>query len=313
MTNHVAVLICGYNDINSIRNILNNPYIRALKGLYIHIDGPKFDKIQDIKKNKDIKHMIETHDMRHKIIVKYSNKNLGIRYAIPQAVDWVLQSNDRVIVLEDDVLPGPNLFPFMEFYLNRYEEDMEIGAISGYTQVPKHALGSSKLQIARLSIFPESYVWATWKNRWIFYQDNLLLLSVYRNIRKTKNITLSRVGALAWRLNFVNAQNLYVDSWAYRWVASLWEVQKKTVVPNFNLTEYCGTKNRTHTKIKNKWCELPIEKDLIHFTSDNLYYDFSADSYSSKQFFHGSVMRILELVLISIIYRLLRVFRNLKK
>lgn len=311
MSNKIAVLICGYNDIYAIKNILNNKYIRALERIHLSIDGPKLNQHQDIIKNNTIKDFIESHELRTKITVRYLDKNVGIRFAIPSAVDWVFESYDKIIVLEDDVLPGPNLFPFMHYYLTRYEKEEEIGAISGYTQIPKFELGSSRPQIARLSVFPESYVWGTWRNRWGHYEDNLEMLKIYRSVDNIRFKTNSRISAFSWRLNFINAQNQYLDSWAYRWVASLWEVDKKIIVPNINLIEYRGTKDRTHTRLKNKWKEIPMTIEKVDLNSKYLIHDTSADNYASKHFFHGSIKGLTELVAISIVYRILKFLKNI--
>lgn len=304
MKNDTAVLICMYNDIKSMLKILDNEYIRELDRIYIHVDGPKYQRFQDIEKNKAIKGILDSHKLKKKFIVKYLDKNVGIRYAIPSAVDWVLESNKKIIVLEDDVLPGPNLFPFMSYFLDKYEHDLDIGAISGYTQIPKIKLGPSREEIARLSVYPESYVWGTWKNRWQFYQDNIGILSTCGSTSAIQQKSLNKISAFGWRLNFINAKKGYLDTWAYRWLASLWEVNKKIIVPNVNLTEYHGFKDRSHTRVSRKWKEIVVTKENLDFMDVNLTYDEVADRYASKKFFHGTLKELLKLIFISLIYRL---------
>ena len=44
-------------------------------------------------------------------------------YNIPEAINWVFQTNDRAIILEDDCFPNQNFFSFCNELLEKYEND----------------------------------------------------------------------------------------------------------------------------------------------------------------------------------------------
>lgn len=123
------------------------------------------------------------------------DENWGIRKAIPSAVDWVLHKHDKLMVLEDDVIPTENFILFMTYALNKYKNDTRIGAISGYNNILINKSESSEVLSTRLSIYPESYAWGTWKNRWqLFDYDTVKIINFSKIIGLTKISLLLLLG-----------------------------------------------------------------------------------------------------------------------
>jgi hypothetical protein len=84
-----------------------------------------------------------------------------------------LSEFEQTIVIEDDVVVSKDTLEFFEWCLDKYKNNSEVGHISGYSNVPLEKF-SSKKNSHRLRIFPESYAWATWGNRWKLYEKNLV-------------------------------------------------------------------------------------------------------------------------------------------
>ena len=57
--------------------------------------------------------MVEAVDWPCEVSTNYSDVNLGCGERVSSGLDWVFDSVERAIVLEDDCLPHPSFFPFL--------------------------------------------------------------------------------------------------------------------------------------------------------------------------------------------------------
>ena len=98
----------------------------------------------------------------------------------------------------------------------------------------------------------------------------------------------STVGALRWKQNFALASSERVDTWAFRWLASMWEQDWLMVSPNRNLARYEGWKGGTHTLRSPRVSELlqdEIRISKIRNDKKNLRKDELSDSWLSTNVF----------------------------
>lgn len=173
-----------------------------------------------------------------------------------------------------------------------YQEDTKVAHINGYNLVPKEHLTHPE-HSSRLSIYPESYAWATWDRAWQKYDDNLTWAK-NASVKDIKKICGSTIGALRWKQNFGDAAAERIDTWAYRWLASMWEQNWLMVSPNMNIASYQGWAGGTHTRRKQRWVELPVEKLTTEcFTKVGHPSDASADEWLRLQVFDEKVGGLL--------------------
>ncbi len=160
--NTSPLLIICFNRPLKLNNLLKviSKNINNISKIYFKIDGPrnlndrrKILKIIEILKNFSSKNEIPT-------IIKKEKKNLGLQKNIIKGVDWVLKSEKKIIVLEDDTIPSNSFFKFCNFYLKLFEKKDKIMHISGtnFVNNNNHNFYFSK--------FPDVVGWATWRNRW---------------------------------------------------------------------------------------------------------------------------------------------------
>lgn len=288
----VPILILGFNNESNIRRIIECESIEKVKNIYISIDGPRKNNNHDMRENIKIRKLLEEYNVKKAIQYRILKYNLGIRKAIPDAINWVLAKHESLIVIEDDVLPTENFINFVNLGLKKYEKEFKVGSIAGYNNIlVSNDLNNQSIS-SRLSIYPESYAWGTWKDRWMLYSDYAVDEITIKQIHEfTKDILITT----AWKINFLMAKFNIIDTWAYRWAASLWINGKLTVVPNENLVTYLGTENRTHTFQKQKWTELPIREHLITKIEFLDTYSEDIDKYVGHKFHNGSLLGIIKL------------------
>jgi hypothetical protein len=130
--------------------------------LYVAIDGPRRHKPgeaelcnQVLKVTKDI-----DWDCQVKYLVR--EENLGCKYAVSGAISWALENEDRVIVIEDDIVAPSAFFNFAEELLEKYKDDDRIAMISGNNYTPIKPMDGDYL----FSKYGHIWGWATWKRQW---------------------------------------------------------------------------------------------------------------------------------------------------
>lgn len=289
------ILIIAFNRPWALNLVLSSLTQMDLKHLYVSIDGPRSIKDEyNIKKNVQIINLYRKDGLDIKYRV--NKQNLGLRYAIPSAVDWVLKSHEEVIIIEDDAIPDKSAYKFFNEALLKYAEDPSIVNISAYSCIPRNIVGSFP---ARLSRYPDSYAWATWRNKWEIYEDKLPDFRSFKDMKIIWKNSFGLLDFLSWRRELKNAEMELINTWAYRWLFSTWKHQKKSINSNNNLILYVGQKEGSNVRTKQKWKEQPIES----YNGEKLMYssDYSkSDGWMSKNVYRNSVRRFVEIYLITI-------------
>lgn len=301
------VLILAYNRPDQVRGLIDSMRPYRPQKLLVAVDGPKDNDADRVRVKNTILECGQidwTEDVQYLI----QEKNLGLRLAVPKAVSWAVELYGEVIVVEDDVRIGSEFFEYMSSALDTYRNHLNIGHISGYNVVESKWLKKPNDR-SRASTYPESYAWATWQRAWNFYDDDL---SWIRNesLNKLKKTTKSLPSAFIWKLNFRDANDGVISTWAYRWVASLWKNNLVCISPNRNLVSYAGEESGTHTLTKPTWKELQIENIMELAEPEELFHDRSADRQIEVSVFRTSFFGVLRRVLESIGLRFLKKFKN---
>ena len=208
-------------------------------------------------------------------------------------------------MLEDDVRTGPQLIEFLDRNLIRYQESSQIAHINGYNLVPKEHLTHPD-NASRLTIYPESYAWATWDRAWQKYDDDMTWAK-NASLADIKKICGSTVGALRWKQNFSDASAERIDSWAYRWLASMWANNMKIVSSNRNISQYKGFEGGTHTRRQMKWSELEIEQlPTSEGKISNIGVDKLADRWLARNIIKSTTLGIIEGEIVSIVLTIIK-------
>ena len=226
--------------------------------ILLAVDGPRNNRPNDADLVRQTQELASEITWDAEIRTRFRNTHLGLRRAVVDAVTWANDEYGRVIVLEDDVRAGPQLLDFLNHNLITHQENTKVAHINGYNLVPKEHLTHPD-HASRLSIYPESYAWATWGRAWQKYDDNLTWAQ-NASVKDIKKICGSTIGALRWKQNFSDAATERIDTWAYRWLASMWEYGWLMVSPNRNIATYTGFEGGTHTRSHQRWNEIPLKE-----------------------------------------------------
>jgi hypothetical protein len=302
----VPVLVVGFNRPDHLKTLLESIAVSPPKVLLCALDGPRLGNSSDELLVRDCREVVEEMNIDSEIVIRFRENNLGLRGSIVDAVDWACEKYGKVIVLEDDVQIGPNLIDFLEHGLNRYEQRDDIAHINGYNLVPSSELTDASSAF-RTTRYIESYAWATWERAWRKYDDSMTW-GANVSLKELSSITGGYVSAVKWKLNFADALSERIDTWAYRWMSTIWSERKIVLSPNANLVNYLGQTSGTHTRLKTRWQELPVSSDLIRLdeTIVPMEIDEAADQWLKLHVFDESLLGIAKGLAASAILRFVK-------
>lgn len=293
------LLILAYNRPDRVRGLIDRLRPLAPANVMVVVDGPKPGRQADAAKVAEVQASIAGIDWAATVQTRFRPVNIGLRASVVDAVSWATSEFGQAIVIEEDVLPGPDFLPYAEHMLGHYRDDARIGHISGYNVVPPQRLAGGGAH-SRLTAYPESIAWATWDRAWDHYDDELTWAMSCR-LSDLKRVTGSTAAALRWKQNFHDAHAGRISTWAYRWIASMWAKDMLTLSPNYNLVTYAGQDEGTHTLMAPAWKELPLydgpREALLDAAARR---DVAADRWVSDTVFSGTPGGVARGALISV-------------
>ena len=282
------LLVLAYNRPDKVRNLIDQLRPQAPRHLMIAVDGPKPGNPDDAAKVTAVHRVIETIDWTDDVETRLRPVNLGLRVAVIDAVSWAVERHGQAIIIEEDVLPGPDWAPYAEHMLDRFRDDSRIEHISGFNVVPPRVLGANAGE-NRLTLYPQSIAWGTWDRAWSNF-DGSLDWALNVSVADLTRLTGSRFAALRWKQNFADAAAERISTWAYRWISSMWSRGALTLSPNHNLVRYAGYDEGTNSILKPPWTELPLfdGDPAILYDTDDIARNVQADGWVNETVFAGT-------------------------
>jgi putative methyltransferase (TIGR04325 family) len=161
-------------------------------------------------------------------------ENYGLSNSIILGINEVLNLYEKVIVLEDDLIPSKYFLEYMNEALEKYQNDESVACIHGYVYPVQ-----GELPEAFFLRGADCWGWGTWRDSWnIFNPDGVYL---YNQLRKKKLLKEFNFGnTYPYSKMLLNQSKGKVDSWAIRWYASAFLNNKKTLYPGKSLIRNIG-------------------------------------------------------------------------
>lgn len=258
------LLILGFNRPDHVERLIESLRPARPSHVILSVDGPRAGHPDDYPLVSRTQAAADKIDWNCRIETIFRSENLGLRTAVADAVTRAVGNHGRIIVVEDDVVVGPNFLSYMNHALDKYESYAEVAHINGYNVVPPDVLGER--QGDRYTRYIESFAWATWDRAWNAY-DPALEWALNVSLESLRAISGSRSAALRWRRTFKDASDELMNTWAYRWLATIWSRNWKIVSPSENLVRYAGWTEGTHTLRRPKWSEIPVSNTVMELNS----------------------------------------------
>jgi hypothetical protein len=168
------------------------------------------------------------------VSVTHRDTNLGLARSIIKGVGSVLVDEERVIVLEDDLVLSPHFLRYMNDGLACYADDDRVASIHGYCYPTGEPLPETFFLRGA-----DCWGWATWRRAWAHFRaDGTALLSELRSRGLTRTFDMDgRYPYVKMLQDQIAGRN---DSWAVRWHASIFLRGGLTLYPGTSLVHNIG-------------------------------------------------------------------------
>ncbi|HEY4324116.1 MAG TPA: glycosyltransferase family 2 protein [Mucilaginibacter sp.] len=203
--------------------------------LYIYADGQKDDATaEELANINNTRNLIKGKKYCKEVFIIESEFNLGLANAIIKGVTEIVNKYGKIIVLEDDLVTHPFFLTYMNRYLEIYANSESVISLHGFMYPIKKKISSPFFLKGA-----DCWGWATWKRGWDLFEHNGKLLLdriVQKNAEKEFNFNNSYN-----YMSLLEAQIAgKVNSWAVRWYASAFLLNKLTLYPPISLVQNIG-------------------------------------------------------------------------
>jgi len=164
----VALIV--FNRYDNARQIFERVKTVKPAKLYVIADGPRSSHPGDIEKCKRVRSIYDQIDWDCEVFRNYSETNLGCSQRPFTGISWVLEQEERAIILEDDCLPDPTFFRFCDEMLERYKDDDRVMQVAGSNTNVTWKRGEYSYHFAKFSLI---HGWATWRRAWAKMDINI--------------------------------------------------------------------------------------------------------------------------------------------
>ncbi|MBQ9926407.1 MAG: hypothetical protein IJO65_00390 [Lachnospiraceae bacterium] len=253
----IGTVLFTYKRINHTKKVLEALSKNTVlpQKLYIFQDGLK--KESDKEDWEKVNELIHTVDFCP-VELHVSKENKGLTEAILSGINYVLEENDAVIVIEDDIMVMPGFMKFMTESLVRYEKEEKVYHVTGYNlPLDLSRNGVDAYFGGRANIWG----WGTWKNRWGLYdRTDLPLREIMNNSELSKELAI-------WGRDLDNVQQAVrkgeIDTWDVFWALTVIKNRGYCLNPCISLVKNIGFDNSgEHCSAHNRYDTDELQKNV---------------------------------------------------
>jgi hypothetical protein len=234
------ILLVAFNRPNTTKQVFEHIRIAKPIKLYIALDSPRRNKEGEENLCQEVKIIVENVNWPCEVFYKVNDENKGAEVTVSSAISWVLESEEYLIILEDDIVAPISFFLFAQEMLERYIDEPQIATITGSNVTPIDIPENTDYFFAK---YGHSHGWATWKRAWQKFDLNIKIPNGHLKTDFLKKICNSKAEVNYYRKIFKNIKKKGAGN-------STWDVvglyifrvsNSLSVIPRVNLTSNIGT------------------------------------------------------------------------
>jgi len=246
----VAVFV--YNRLDNTRQTLTHLYQNLLAketDVFVFSDGGKDDvswtQVNEVRQYlHELKAEIGRSHLLKSLTLIERPQNIYLERNIIEGIAQVLETFDRVIVLEDDICTAPYFLKYMNDALDTYEDVDKVMHVSAFTNLD--LLGHQNItNYSDIYFTPHmsGWGWATWRNRWHRYFRHYKSRGEALQGMTVKDIDRIQYGGVFPCLKSLDKQPI---PWDICWELAIYKAGGLCVTPIHTLVRNIGLKQGTH-------------------------------------------------------------------
>jgi len=201
--------------------------------LFVYSDEAKDDHAR--KSVDEVRAYLDNISGFKKITIIKRDKNWGLANSIIDGVSQIVKKYGSIIVLEDDIVTSPYFLKFMNEALKFYENEKKVWHVSGWN----YPIQSNSLDDVFLWRGMNCWGWATWADRWKYYEKNIELTLSEFTKEDIKRFNLDGATKNFWS-QITDNKNKKINTWAIFWYATIFKNSGLCLNPTQTLVENIG-------------------------------------------------------------------------
>lgn len=133
---NAPVLLIAFNRPDTTKVVFDSISKVKPKKLFVAVDGPRNHKQGEAELCKQVIEITKNVDWECETKYLIREKNLGCKLGVTGAISWALETEDRVIIIEDDIVLKHSFFKFADDLLEKYQFHEEVAMISASNFTP---------------------------------------------------------------------------------------------------------------------------------------------------------------------------------
>jgi hypothetical protein len=217
------------------------------KRLLLVADGPRADRPDDARLCAEVRAIYDGIDWECEVSKNFADANMGSFKRNSSGLNWVFDTVEEAIILEDDCVPSLSFFPYCKELLERYRDDSRIAVISGNCFVPP---GPDQADASYFfSAYGLTWGWATWRRVWKQVDLDMSWWEYSAGRKLLKKIFPKQLERLYWLWLYEEIyRGLRKNAWDYQLILTMFRNSWLCVVPSVNMISNIGYGDEaTHT------------------------------------------------------------------
>lgn len=233
--------------------------------LYVAADGPRPDREGEAEQCARTREIASAVDWPCEVKTLFRKRNLGCRMAVSSAISWFFANEPEGIVMEDDVLPHPDFFPFCDILLEYYRDTPQVMQITGNNFQLGACRGDASYYFSH---FNHIWGWASWARAWSLCDMGMPGFRTFMLREFPEKFDLPPDAVSHFFSQFCRIDRGQLSSWAYSWQYCHFVHGGLSVTPNHALTRNIGfSGGGTHCLSDSLWAyteTAPLSWPLTH-------------------------------------------------
>jgi hypothetical protein len=240
------IVVVAFNRPDLTRAMVDRLRVLRPSRLLLVVDGPRPDRPDDVTARGQVLAELDRIDWPCRIDRDVAVTNLGCDRRITSGLTWAFGLVDRAIVLEDDIAPHPDFYPWVQSMLDRYDDEPDIAMVCGRNELGRWRSGGPDHLLVR---HPNIWGWATWASRWNGLDDTVMdRVGPDSGGERLRRVLGDPVVASQYGTFHLLASSGRLTVWDIRWLLTVAWAGRLGVIPPVNLIRYDGYRpDATHT------------------------------------------------------------------
>lgn len=226
----------AYCRVDKLKQLLSS-LINQGRRVYVVIDRATDNLVAD---NNEVISCAESFRENLDLTIKVNNSSIGVKLAVPKAIDFVLDLEDACIILEDDCLVNINALDYFDTMVTHLDDSISL--VSGDSPWREFEVAES-----RVSSFPLIWGWATGRNQWIKLKILIDGEIPWAQAGKMAMLRPSSLPSICYFLAAqIRVQRGKLQAWDCSVALAMLLQNLKAVIPNVGIVTNTGSDSYAH-------------------------------------------------------------------